>query len=194
MTDPRGPARQRAQGEPIEAVLIHPPFDKPFTAHEHPEGELNWLGDALGVDLVVVRFVDGWMRAYKGDGRANEDWYGWNAPVLAPFDGWVRHVTEPGPTNQPGSHSGGKSGGIIFERADGVFVCYGHLHSIEVSVGQRVRAGDVVGRLGNNGFSWHPHLHVGAWRGDTPLQVRFDLAVRGRQRREQGESVYYGID
>lgn len=194
MSDPRGPARVRAEGEAIEAVQIHPPFRKAFITGEHPEGELEWLGDALGTDFIVARFVDGWMRPYKGDGRANADWFGWDEDVLAPCDGLIRHVTEPTGTNTPGSHAGGRAGGIVFEREDGVFIAYGHVKDISVSEGQRVRAGEVVAKLGNNGTSWHPHLHVGAWKGDTPLQIRVDLAAKGRLLAEQGESTYYGID
>ena len=49
-----------------------------------------------------------------------------------------------------------------------------------------MRAGDPVARIGNNGSSFHPHVHVGAFRGDmmsedaVPLQVRMDLAAMGR--------------
>lgn len=116
LQDPRGPARARGEGGPIEAVIIHPPVRKAFVASEHPEGELDWLGDALGMDFIVVWFVDGWTRSYKGDGKANSDWFGWNEDVLAPCDGVVRLVTESVGTNTPGSHSGGCVGGLVFER------------------------------------------------------------------------------
>ena len=42
-----------------------------------------------------------------------------------------------------------------------------------------------------NGYSRFPHLHVGAWIGDSPLQIRFDLAAMGRQLRTLGERRYY---
>ena len=162
-------------------------------AHEHPEEEMGWLGDAIGVDLMVVRFVDGWARSYAGDGRCNEDWFGWMHDVLAPCDGAVRHTQSSEAANAPGTHTEGQAGGIVFERDDGVSIAYGHVQSITVVEGQRVRAGDVVAKVGNDGNSWHPHLHVGAWSGSTPLQVSFDLAVRGRMLREQGETRCYGL-
>lgn len=194
MTDPRGPAGFRPEGKPIEQVVIHPPLDKAFVAAEHPEGQLEWLGDALGTDFMVVRFVRGWARLHDGSGERNEDWFGWRAAVLAPFDGVVAHVTAPTGTNTPGRHGGGRAGGVVFAREDGVHVAYGHVDEIAVGAGERVGAGQVVARLSNNGTSWMPHLHVGAWRGETPLQVVVDLAVTGRQLREQGEAGYFGVE
>ena len=173
--------------------MIHPPFDKAFMVHEHPEDELGWLGDALGVDLVVVRFVDGWARPYAGDGTRNEDWFGWMHDVLAPCDGTVRHTQASVSVNDPGRHAGGSAGGLVFERDDGVFIAYGHVQRLTVVEGQRVSAGAVVAKVGNDGNAWHPHLHVGAWKDGTALQVRFDLAVRGAMLRAQGEAAYYGV-
>jgi hypothetical protein len=193
MTDPRGLAEPRADGHPIERVVIHPPFDKAFVTSEHPEGQLEWLGDALGTDFIIVRFVRGWARMHDSSGERNEDWFGWNAAVLAPFDGHIVHVMLPTGTNSPGHHEGGPAGGIVFARADGVHVAYGHIDEICVCPGESVRAGQVVARLSNNGTSWMPHLHVGAWRDEAPLQVCVDLEIMGRHFREQGEPTYYGI-
>ena len=43
-----------------------------------------------------------------------------------------------------------------------------------------VTAGQRVARVGNNGFSWYPRIHVGAWLDETPLQTQFDLRAQGR--------------
>ena len=46
-----------------------------------------------------------------------------------------------------------------------------------MSQGDTVQAGDPVARIGNNGSSFHPHVHIGAFRSDmmsedaVPLQV-----------------------
>lgn len=193
MLDPRGPARPRSEGEQIESVPVHPVFDKAFVTAEHPEGQLEWLGDALGMDFMVVRFVDGWARMYRGNGKVNEDWFSWGENVLAPFDGIVRFIAQPTGTNLPGKHSGGKGGGIVFERGDGVFVAYGHVADIAVVEGEQVVAGQVVAKVGNNGTSWLRHLHAGAWKGDRPLQIRVNLTVMGNMLKDQGEQAYYGM-
>ena len=70
-------------------------------------------------------------------------------------------------------------------------VVYAHVRDVVVSIGDPVKAGDVVAKVGNNGYSRHPHIHIGAWKGDTPLQIRFDLNVMGRQLKELGEQGYF---
>lgn len=82
------------------------------------------------------------------------------------------HINET--TNTPGKMIPGRATSIIFRRSDGTHVLYAHLRELEVKVGETVEAGAVIGRVGNNGYSRHPHVHIGAWSGDAPLQVRFD--------------------
>ncbi|WP_283175704.1 M23 family metallopeptidase [Lysinibacillus sp. Bpr_S20] len=50
---------------------------------------------------------------------------------------------------------------IIIECADDVYAALVHLQtgSIQVSVGQRVRKGEIIGRVGHSGNSFAPHLH-----------------------------------
>jgi hypothetical protein len=52
---------------------------------------------------------------------------------------------------------------VLIKHAD-VVVALCHLQhtSLEVRVGQRVRAGDMLGRCGNSGNSTEPHLHIQA--------------------------------
>lgn len=168
-------------------VVIHPIVGPHFLCLEHPLGQLRALGDALGSDCLVPELGAGpvakWPAFYRGNGRNNEDWYGWGVPVLAPFDGVVDSVYVNPETNRPGRLGGSRATIIVFRRADGVRVLYAHVRDVAVRVGDRVRAGQRVGRVGNNGPAWFPHTHVGAWRGTTPLQVRFDLRAMGSMSR-----------
>lgn len=176
--------------EIIKDVMIHPIFYRTFMSSEHPEGEMDELGDVIGRDCMVTKFVDGWTRLYDGDGTRNEDWYGWAANVLAPFDGTVERVDTNPVTNNPGHHSGGRAGAIVFLRDDGVRVAYGHVDKVIVKVGDTVQAGEHVAKVGNNGHSWCPHIHIGAWKNDTPLQIRFDLRALGRLQSEDPDRYY----
>lgn len=42
---------------------------------------------------------------------------------------------------------------------DGWITWYAHLDSVEVSIGESVKRGDVIGRAGSTGTSTGPHLH-----------------------------------
>ena len=52
---------------------------------------------------------------------------------------------------------------------DGTITMYGHMASSGVLVqkGQRVTAGDVIGLVGNEGFSTGPHVHFEVWKNGT---------------------------
>ena len=55
--------------------------------------------------------------------------------------------------------SGGYGRMVEIEHANGVSTRYGHLSEIDVKVGQTIKIGQVVGRLGSTGRSTGPHLH-----------------------------------
>ena len=85
----------------------------------------------------------------------------------------------------------GKTRLIIFEdEEDSITVGYAHVREIEVEEGDTVGRGDVVGKVGNNGTSRAPHVHIGAWAGEPdllgaeseaePLQVQVDLYAKER--------------
>jgi len=133
-----------------------------------------------------MRFIDGWTRSYENDGTRNEDWYGWNVEVLAPIASTIESIRINPETNTPGALGTPPASAVQFLSDDGVRVSYGHVQDVRVAEGDRVEAGQGVGRIGENGMAWHPHIHIGAFRDDTPLQIRFDLAALGRIRRDTG--------
>jgi len=169
----------------IELVEIGPVFAERFVCAEHVSGELDYAGDALGTDCMVLGHSDeGLPQLYRTNGRRNEDWYGWKTKVLAPFDGVVIFAEDQGRVNTPGTLGPNPAGSLRFQNADGIVVIYAHLVDARVSVGDSVAAGQVVGAVGNNGQSRAPHIHVGAFRraGSVPLQIRWDLRAMAKAR------------
>jgi hypothetical protein len=182
----------------IEAVTIHPPVAATYQCSEHALGAEDHAGDALGADCVVVRRDGGpdgrLLSLYTGDGTRNEDWHSWGEPLLAPFDGVVTLVYVNPETTVPGVWGEGRSSAVLFKRIGGdqdvppVQVGYVHVQDVLVAEGDTVTAGQPVAHIGNNGSSWHPHVHIGAFRGElfsdeaVPLQIRMDLEALGRLR------------
>ncbi len=63
----------------------------------------------------------------------------------------------------------GGYGNLVVVENDGVQVFYGHLSRVDVTVGQVVDAGAIVGATGNTGWSTGPHLHWEVRVNGTPV-------------------------
>ncbi|MCA9362720.1 peptidoglycan DD-metalloendopeptidase family protein [Candidatus Kaiserbacteria bacterium] len=76
-------------------------------------------------------------------------------PIKAPLSGTVRAT---GNTDLvPGCYSWGKW--TLIDHANGLSTLYAHQDVIAVSAGQSVKTGDIIGYVGNTGYSTGPHLH-----------------------------------
>ena len=93
---------------------------------------------------------------------------------MSPIDGTVRKINNNGKINEPGSTGEGTATFIIIESDGGLNIMLAHLTDLKVKVGDKVKQGQPVALVGNNGQSWQPHVHIGAWKGNEPLQIRFN--------------------
>jgi murein DD-endopeptidase MepM/ murein hydrolase activator NlpD len=92
-------------------------------------------------------------------------------PIFAAGDGVVNYA----------GRKGGY-GNYIQIRHNGEFsTAYAHLSRLHVRNGERVKQGEVIGRVGSTGMSTGPHLHYEIIRNGkkvNPMGVRFQPAVR----------------
>ncbi|MCG7384874.1 M23 family metallopeptidase [Paenibacillus sp. ACRRY] len=79
----------------------------------------------------------------------------WNGPVYAFMEGVVRFAAE----GATGSGFGGYGLTVAVQDHRGYLHCYAHLSRITVSVGQRVKRGQLLGNQGSTGQSTGPHVH-----------------------------------
>jgi murein DD-endopeptidase MepM/ murein hydrolase activator NlpD len=156
-----------APDPPVEksTIALRLPFRDPFT--------VVWGGDRIelnqhihhksqrrAADLLIIG-DDG--RTHSGDGKQSSDYHAWGKPVLAVADGKVITVVDGVPDSEPGRLNGYAAVGnmVVIEHAPKLYSMVAHLQpgKLRVRVGQRVRAGAVLGLVGNSGNSSEPHLH-----------------------------------
>jgi murein DD-endopeptidase MepM/ murein hydrolase activator NlpD len=57
----------------------------------------------------------------------------------------------------------------IIDHGWGIFTAYLHQSEIQVSVGDRVETGQIIGLVGGTGRVTGPHLHWEVWVGGVPV-------------------------
>lgn len=72
--------------------------------------------------------------------------------------GMAARVTAPGVVTKAG-WNGGYGRMVEIDHGNGFATRYGHLSEIDVTVGEKVEAGAIIGKTGSSGRSTGPHLH-----------------------------------
>jgi hypothetical protein len=105
---------------------------------------------------------------HTGDGESHEQWHGFGAEVMAPAAGRVVAATGAEPDNGEFDLAGLCASElvlygnyVVIDHGGGELSILAHLQqgSVPVRPGDKVRQGQVVGRIGSSGSSLFPHLH-----------------------------------
>jgi murein DD-endopeptidase MepM/ murein hydrolase activator NlpD len=91
------------------------------------------------------------------------------------------HAVKDGVVRVAGGH-GGYGNVVIVDHGDGFETRYAHCSELDVTPGMKVKAGQVIGRVGNTGRSTGPHLHLEARKDGVAVDPASwaDAAVSGR--------------
>ncbi len=117
-----------------------------------------------------------------GPPQAPSSWWGYGTPVLAAGPGVVVEAVDGLPDQQPvGTISPGLPiadyGGnrIIEDIGGGRYILYAHFEPgtipAWVRMGARLRAGDLIGHVGNSGNSTSPHMHFQLMDAPSPFDA-----------------------
>jgi murein DD-endopeptidase MepM/ murein hydrolase activator NlpD len=140
------------------------PFDGTWyvsAEHGYLDAHKRFLAEAFAYDFLQIG-PNG--KSYQRDGRNNADYYAYGKKVLAARDGTVVSIRSDMAENVPGETTNVQtpSGNVvIIDHGNNQFGYYAHLKPFTVTVkaGAHVKAGDVLGEVGNSGDSPEPHLH-----------------------------------
>ncbi|WP_155523548.1 M23 family metallopeptidase [Nodosilinea nodulosa] len=157
------------------------------------------------------RFAIDWMqldrqgRIAVGDLADVRSYPSYGAELLAVADGTVVQTRDDLPDQVPPTLPAPSTidltnvlgNNVILDLGDGAYALYAHLQpgSVQVKTGDRVRKGQVLGRLGNTGNTSAPHLHFHLMAGPTlasdGLPYTFDrFEVAGQIPLEEVEQFY----
>ncbi|HEY2381880.1 MAG TPA: M23 family metallopeptidase [Terriglobia bacterium] len=140
------------------------PFDGTWyvaAEHSYLDAHKRFLAEAYAYDFLQIG-ANG--KSYQRDGKSNADYYAYGRKVLAAQDGTIVMVRSDVAENVPGETTNltTPSGNVvIIDHGNNQFGYYAHLKPFTIAVkkGAHVKAGDVLGEVGNSGDSPEPHLH-----------------------------------
>lgn len=158
----------------------------------------------LGMTTLAQRFALD-MTVMDENGQYREgarapltNWYAWGAQVYAPVAGeivFARNAMADGIMQDEGgvirpadytSYGDDASAGnyVVIKASDSMFVMLAHFQkdSVQVSEGDQIQAGQLLGKIGLSGDTAYPHLHMQAQNGadilkSEPRPMRFNCVA-----------------
>ncbi|MBS1527737.1 MAG: M23 family metallopeptidase [Bacteroidetes bacterium] len=139
---------------------------------------------------------------YAKDPFKKENWYVFGKTVYAPSGGIIADVKDQVPDNSyegrnvkppvmpPDADPYGMGNYVVIDHGNGQFSLLQHLEqgSITVRIGESVKGGQPVGKVGFSGNATYPHLHIAMMNGANELTAAGLPAYFGNYRLYQGKS------
>lgn len=149
------------------------PFSGQRVVTQGVDGVLTHRGP--GAHALDFEALDAGGHAWPPGRTRLADAYTFGTPVLAPCDGVVTRVVDTIPDNEPGAENLRDNWGnlvtILRDAGGYVTLCHFMERGIDVAAGDRVAAGQSLGRCGNSGRSPLPHLHLQMQAGPAPTSA-----------------------
>ena len=131
------------------------------------EGEFLWDGGFLQLSNSQVEslFADRRTYLYRGEPVDRQDHVGFDLSVVA------RYPIEATNTGRVilAEYFGIYGNAVLIDHGAGLISLYGHMSSIDVSPGQMVAKGEILGRSGETGLAGGDHLHFSLFLHGVPV-------------------------
>jgi hypothetical protein len=134
---------------------------------------------------IAQRFAIDWVRLgpdgrlFRDDPKSNPSFYSYGEKVLAVADGRISGLKDGLPEHAGLNEQSTREvtldniagNYVVLDLGQGRFALYAHLQpgSLQVKLGDTVKSGQVLARVGNSGNSDAPHLHFHLIDGNSPL-------------------------
>ena len=147
-------------------MILYPPLYKTNRGIPRDVGSLlGFRSQGFGENVSYYSDTTIWPRPTNG--HPGIDWpCTTGTEIYSPLNGTVKSLAVDYRTGA------GFGAGVILKCVEGEVLLW-HLSRIDVSVGQAVKIGDIIGLSGNSGVSSNPHLHL-EWR-PYPIQYNNDF-------------------
>lgn len=138
-----------------------------FDVHFGPIAQLGFKRNAMRYSFDFVP-VDASGAMFRGDFADNTSWFGFGAAIRSIGDGVVVAVENAQPDNRqfdPSQLATNRmvlfGNYVVVDHGHGEFGVYAHAQvgSVVVGVGERVRQGQTIAKVGASGSAFFPHLH-----------------------------------
>ena len=119
----------------------------------------NWGWPTLSPYVITSRYAYRWGKIHEGIDISGT---GYASPIFAIADGVVVNVKsacKSCPQWANGNY-------VVIEHANNIYSAYLHLSSFNCSVGQTVKKGDRIAAMGQSGYAFGTHLHLGLYEGE----------------------------
>ncbi|MFL1420296.1 M23 family metallopeptidase [Staphylococcus ureilyticus] len=155
----------------------------------------SYKNQRYALDLILVKN----HLTYHGNPNCCESYYNYNQSVIAPSNGVVIDIVDgiadalPGENNM--KHPEGNY--IIIKHTDKEFSMIAHLkpNSFEISVGEQIRRGQLIARVGNSGNTMEPHVHFQIMNQNNPQFAKtYKCKLLDNVLPEKGDMVSYSGD
>ena len=143
-------------------------FDRP---RQPLDSDGSWI-DCPGVGVVIAPDAVRWPLVDRVTSEYGPRWGRMHEGIdIGGALGAPIHAAESGRVGFAG-WIGGYGNTIIVDHGGGMATLYAHMHGFATSFGETVSIGQVLGYVGNTGFSQGPHLHFEVRVGGTPVNPR----------------------